>query len=201
MSVITISRQFGAGGKTIGEKVAQKKEYAFYDNELIQMAAEKAKVSKNSVEAIEKGSGQIRNFFSGIVPKSLRDLILDRKGEVVREEVYVDILSEIITEIADEGNAVIVGRAAQYILAGRKDVFNALIVAEKEDRIAFMEEYYELTRDQALRAVESDDKRRANLYRAFGKTDYDRPEAYHIVLNMSSISLETACELLCELVE
>jgi cytidylate kinase len=202
MSVITISRQFGAGGRTLGEIVAEKLGYEFYDNEVIQMVSIHAKVSADSVAALEKKTGGIfKKFMADIVPKSLKDLMVSRKQEIIDEEIYVDILQKIITEIAEDGNAVIIGRGSQYILKDRGDVFHVLITADGDDREKFLEEKYDLTHDQAVRAVSQDDRRRATLYRKFGETDYDQPDRYHLVLNTSKLDFETASELICELVE
>jgi cytidylate kinase len=202
MSVITISRQFGAGGRTLGEMVSEKLGYEFYDNEVIQMVSIQAKVSADSVAALEKETvGIFKKFMADIVPKSLKDLMVSRKQEIIDEEIYVDILQKIITEIAEDGNAVIIGRGSQYILKDRGDVFHVLITADGNDREKFLEKKYDLTHEQTVRAVSQDDRRRANLYRKFGETDYDEPDRYHLVLNTSKLDFETASELICELVK
>jgi cytidylate kinase len=202
MSVITISRQFGAGGRTLGEMVAKKLGYEFYDNEVIQMVSIHAKVSTESVDALEKSTGGLfKRFIADIVPKSLKDLLVSRKQETIDEEIYVDILHKIISEIADGGNAVIIGRGSQYILKDHEDTFHVLIIADIKDRVKFFEENYDLTQDQAVRAVSQDDRRRANLYRTFNVSDYDQPDIYHLVLNTSKLDFDTACDLICELVK
>ncbi len=202
MSVITISRQFGAGGRTLGEMVAKKLGYEFYDNEVIQMVSIHAKVSADSVDALEKETGGIfKKVITDIVPKGLKDLIVSRKQETIDEEIYVEILQKIIIEIAENGNAVIIGRGSQYTLKDHDDIFHVLITADKDDRVKFFKEKYDLTSDQAIRAVGQDDRRRANLYRKFGETDYDQPERYHLVLNTSKLDFDTACELICGLVK
>lgn len=202
MAVITISRQFGAGGRTLGVMVARKLGYDFYDNEVIQMVSIHAKVSTNSVDALEKATGgKFKKIIADIVPKSLKDLTVSRKQETIDEEIYVDILQKIISGIADDGNAVIIGRGSQYILKDRENTFHVLIIAEGKDREKFLEEKYELTHDQAVRAVSQDDRRRANLYRKFNVTDYDQPDRYHLVLNASKLDFDAACDLICELVK
>jgi cytidylate kinase len=202
MSVITISRQFGAGGRTLGEMVAEKLGYELYDNEVIQMVSIQAKVSADSVDALEKETGGIfKKVITDIVPKGLKDLIVSRKQETIDEEIYIDILQKIIIEIAVDGNAVIIGRGSQYILKDYDDVYHVLITADTEDRVKFLKEKYDLHHDQAVRAVSQDDKRRSNLYRKFGETDYDQPERYHIVLNTSKANFETARDLICALVK
>ena len=201
MPVITISRQFGAGGKTLGEKLSQKLEYPFYDNEIIQMVAKKAKVSQRWAEAVEKGEGgQLSRFMSSLVPKRLIDRILGDMKEFMDEEIYVDLLQKIIVNIADQGNCVILGRGGQYILQGYKGACHILLIAETKDRIKFMEDNYDLLPTQARIAVESEDKRRVYLYRKFGREDYDQPDLYHLVLNMSKISMEKAVELVIKFV-
>ena len=200
MSVIVISRQFGAGGKTLGEMVSEKLNYTFVDNDIIQMVAKQAKVSTNFVESIEdEAGGKLLKFMSGLIRKSFIERILSDEHGYIDEEIYVDLLYKIINQIADEGNAVILGRGGQYILRDRADVFHVLLIAEKTDRIRFMEEHYNLNPTQAKQSVNREDKRRINLYKKFGKEDYDSPDLYHLVLNMSRLKLEEANELICEL--
>ena len=200
MSVIAISRQFGAGGKTLAEMVSEKLNYTFFENDIIQMVAKQAKVSSDFVESIEKDAGdKLLKFMQGLVRKSFIDRILYDKHGYIDEEIYVDLLHKIINKIADEGNAVILGRGAQYILRDKADVFLVLLIADKPDRIRFMENRYNLTPVQAEQSVNREDKRRLNLYKQFGKEDYDSPDLYHLVLNMSRLNLEKACELICEL--
>jgi cytidylate kinase len=202
MAVISISRHFGAGGKTLGEMVAKKLNYAFLDNEIIQLVSIEAKVSAAAIDSKEMDTrGIFKRFVSGVTPKGLRSRILSRDEDVVEEEIYVDLLEKIICEIADEGDAVIMGRASQYILKDYDDVYRILMVANRADRVKFMEEKYNLTHREAAKAVSMDDLRRANLYRKFGKTDYDDSNLYHLVLNMSKLDMDKACELVCELVK
>jgi cytidylate kinase len=202
MAIITIARHFGAGGRTLGEMVANKLGFDFYDNEVIQKVSTQAKVSVDTVDEMEKDAdGMFKKFFSDIVPKSFKDLMISRKQDYIDEEIYVDILKRIINEIADNGDAVIIGRGSQYILEDRNDVFHLLIIADEQDRIHFLEDKYELTHSQAVRAVTQDDKRRANLYQKFGKTGYDQPDQYHLVLNTTKLDFETARDLAVGLVQ
>ena len=201
MPVITISREFGAGGKTLGERLAGRLGYPFYDNDIIQMVAKKAKVSPEWAEIVEKGKGgKLPNFISSLVPKRLIDRILvDMEGHM-DEEIYIDLLDGIITNIADQGNAIILGRGSQYILYDREDTYHVLLIADIADRIAFMEKNYDLLPTQARIAVENEDKRRMNLYRKFKRKDFDQPQRYHMVLNMSKLTMEDTIELIAKMV-
>ncbi len=202
MAVITISRQFGAGGKTLGGIISKKLDYVFIDEQIIQMVAKKARVSTDWVKSIEQeAGGKLLKFMSGIVSKSFIDRILDDKKGYIDEEVYVEILNQIITKVADEGNAIILGRGSQYILRDHKDVFHVLLVADMENRIKFMEDNYNLSNKQSIQVINSETKRRANLYKKFGKEDYDQPALYHLVINRSKVSIEKSAELICKLIE
>ena len=201
MAVLTISRQFGAGGITLGKMVSEKLGYHFYDEEIIQLVAKKAKVSKHWVESMEKeAGGKFQRLISGLVSKSLIERILDDQRGYIDEDIYVDLLHTVIRKIADEGEAVIIGRGSQYILKDHKDASHVLLVADKEHRIKFIEEHYNLSTDKATRVVSTEEKKRTVLYRKFGKEDYDQPVHYHMVLNMNKTDLHTAVKLMCRLV-
>ena len=201
MAVLTISRQFGAGGITLGKMVSEKLGYHFYDEEIIQLVAEKAKVSRHWVESMEKeAGGKFQRLISGLVSRSLIDRILDDQRGYIDEDIYVDLLHVVIQRIADEGDAVLIGRGSQYILKDNTSACHVLLVADKEHRLKFIEKHYNLLTNQAVRVVNTEDKRRTNLYRKFGKEDYDQPVHYHMVLNMNMIDLDTAARLMCKLV-
>ena len=116
MAVITISRQFGAGGMTLGQQVRDLLGYTFINDDIIKMVAKKAKVSPNWVKSVEReAGGKLQKFLSTIVPKSLVDRILDDQRGYIDEEIYVDLLGQIINKIADEDNCIILGRGGQTV--------------------------------------------------------------------------------------
>jgi cytidylate kinase len=201
MSIITISRQFGAGGKTLGDRVSRQLHYSFFDDQVIQMVAAEAKVSTSWVESVEKEAGStLLKFISRFGRKSFLERISPDAG-YIDEEIYVDLLNKIITGIAKEGDAVILGRGSQYILSDFKDARHVLLIAERVDRIRFMETHYGLSTQRAKSVVDRQEKRRMSLYRKLGKQDYDQPGLYHLVLNTSRLSLEAACEHICMLAQ
>ena len=201
MPVVTISRQFGAGGRTFGRLVADQLGYDFVDEEIVQMVAKKARVSTNWVESIEKeAGGRLLKYMKRFVPRGFIDMILDDQRGYIDEVIYVDLLHQIIKRLADEGNVVIIGRGSQYILRDCKDAFHVLLVAKKADRVKFMETHYDLSPKEAGTVVNQKDKRRVNLYRKFGKEDYDRPHLYHLVVNWSKQDLEVAARIVKKLV-
>lgn len=200
MAVITISRQFGAGGLTLGKMISRKLGYTLYDNEIIQLLSKKAKISPEWVTSMEKeAGGMLQKLITGLVSKSLVDRILDDDRGYIDEEIYVDLLREIIIKIANKGNAVIIERGGQYVLKGREDVISILLVAEKLDRYKFIEEHYKTTYKKAMQTVNADDRKRLSLYRKVGKEDFDEPRLYHLVFNTGKVELEMVCDLVCDL--
>ena len=201
MAVLTLSRQFGAGGFTLGNKLAEILSYNFVDEAVIQLVAEKARVSSDWVRSIEKeAGGKLLKVINALISKSFVDRILADQRGYIDENVYVDTLTEVITKIAEEDNTLILGRGGQYILKGRPNVFHVLLIADLDHRIEFVEKKYQLTRSQATQTVNSEDKKRINLYRKFNKTDYDRPTHYHLTLNMSKLELDKAVALVKALI-
>src|SRR6056297_2320851 len=131
MAVLTVSRQFGAGGRTLGKHVAEKMGFTLIDEDMVGKVAERAKVSKNWVRSIEKeAGGSLLKFMSYLVPQRYVNQILDDTRGYIDEEVYVSTLTEVINELAKEENCVIVGRGGQYILREHPTAFHVLLVAE-----------------------------------------------------------------------
>jgi cytidylate kinase len=201
MAVITISRQFGAGGITFGKMVAEKFGYTFADTEIIKMVAEMANVSTHFVETVEReAGGKFAKFISKTVSKPLVERILKNERGYIDEEIYLDYLVLIIAQMADDGDVVILGRGSQYILNDHPDAYHVLLIDTFENRVRFMQKNYDLSQGRATQAVKNEDKRRLNLYKKLGKTDYDNPDLYHLVLNMNRIHLDKALQLVTELV-
>ena len=201
MAVITVSRQFGAGGRTLGKNVAQRMNFLFEDDAVIQEIAKKAKVSKSSVVGHEKSAGSlISRILSTVVDRGYMERLTGEKVGYLDEEVYVETLAYVITEFAKRDNVVLLGRASQYILQNTENVFHILMVAEESDRIDFIEKTYNLSHAKACQAVEQGDRRRRNLYSKFARTGYDNPTLYHMCLNMSRISMDRAVDLVCNMV-
>jgi len=202
MAVITISRQFGAGGRTLGRMIGKKLNYRFLDDLILQEIANKAQVSKKMVISMERTAGSmLSKMISGLLSSDYIDRLMgDGKG-YMDEEVYVQTLYDVMQKLASEDNVILTGRGGQYILEDFEGAFHFLLVADKKDRVEFMQRHYNLSDIKAEAAVLSGERRRINLYKKFGKKDYNEPNHYHLVINMSRVSLEKAVDMVCDLVE
>ena len=206
MSVITIARQFGAGGKTLGTMVAEQLGYTLVDEQIVEMVALEADVSPELVDSIAQEAGR-----EGIVQRFLRKLgpfsrgyvetAMEERPGYVNGDLYISLLHKVIPVLAEQNDVVIIGRGGQYILSEWSDTFHFLMIANIENRIKFMMDHYNIDRKQAQAVIDKQNKRRINLYRYFGRTDYEQPELYHMVLNMNRIKLGDAVQAVCQLVE
>jgi len=202
MAVVTISRQFGAGGKTLGQKVADKLGYSFADNAIIQRVAQEANVSADWVTAFEKEAGTwVNKIVSGMVSRRMLSRVLKDERGYLDEKIYLDYLVLIIAQMADEGDVVILGRGSQYILDDHPDATHILLVNDFEHRVGFIKEHYDVTEKRARQWVSREDQRRINLYKRLSKADYNDPGHYHMVLNMARVGMDEACDMVSNYVK
>jgi cytidylate kinase len=202
MAVITISRQFGSGGKALGKMLADELGYVFADSTIVSRIAQAANVSETWVETVEKeAGGKLSRVISRMVSKGLVDKVLKDERGYIDEEIYLDYLVVMVAQIAEEGNAVIMGRGSQYILRDHPDAVHILLVNEFENRVKYVLDHHDLSYTKAAQMVRSEDKRRASLFKKIGKMDYDLPDLYDLVLNMAEVDLETAKNMTLDLVK
>ena len=198
MPVITISRQFGAGGKTLTDQLAARLGYEVANEEIIDKLAQSTKLSTDSIRSFEvEEDGK----FQVTPPAGFISRIFDTSKNLMDEQQYVKLLNRLIPQIADRGNIIILGREPEFILQDRKDVVHILLLADEADRVKFMQAHYGLTHDEARQAVIKQGKRRLKVMKLFNSADYDQPVHYDLVLNMSKLSLDRAVDLICALVE
>ena len=201
MAVITISRQFGAGGKTLGKQLADALKYSFVDEDIIHMIAKAANVSAGWVESVEKeAGGRLSRIVSRMVSKPLLERVIKDERGYIDEEIYIDYLVILISQMAEDGNIIFLDRGSQYILNDLPDAFHVLLINSFENRVRFIMERYSVPESRATHMVRTEEKRRASLYRKIGKQDYDQPELYHLVINMARLRLDQATRLILDMV-
>ncbi len=202
MATITISRQFGAGGATLGARIAKRLGYRYLNDELLKEIAEEIGVSVRDVASFEKRRKEKSKLMS-FIEKVVRVDIIERKRKYKPLDVqeYIKAIKQVILKEYEKGNCVIIGRGSNYILQDKMDVIHLLLVASKENRIRFLMENYGLRRNEAERAVERADLIRADfLYYFSEKENHDDPMLYTLCLNMDRLSMNEAEELVVNLV-
>ncbi len=195
MAAITISRQFGAGGRTLGERLCDRFGFHLVDEFVIDELARKAKVSGEWLTAMEKeASSTLLGFISSVVSSGLLYRNPAVPGADFERKKYIAFLRRIMTAMANEGGYVLLGRGAQLVLEGHSRVFHVLLVAEYEDRVKFMVDRYNLSDDETKKIIKEKEKQRAAVASKIFGADIDDPKFYHIVLNTSRVPFDWAVE-------
>jgi len=161
--VITISRQYGSGGREIGQKLAKEFDIPFYDNEIINLAA---KESGFAVKAFEKAEDKATNSFLYSIAMGMGAYGNHEYGMAslsIDDRIFL-AQSDIIRKVAKQGPCVIVGRCADYVLKDQSNVVNIFISASLDFRIERALKEYNIPQAKAAESVLKQDKRRANYY-------------------------------------
>ena len=195
--LVTISREYGSGGRIIGRMVAEKLGVPFYDKEIIDMAVEKSGLSREIIETAElraKSSfsyslSSAMNFGESIISEPIS----------VNEKLFITQFN-VISQIGEEGEGVIVGRCADYVLKDMPGVTNVFIHAEPEDRIKRCIEVYGVDPDKAEDTVKTYDKARANYYNYHTCQKWGEYSNYNLSLNSSYMSEEALADIIVDYV-
>ncbi len=158
--VITISREFGSGGRLIGKRLAEKLGVPYYDKELLDRIAEESGFSKEMIEGAEK---KAKNSFLYSLASAIGTGEAGPETLSLNERFFLAQF-ETIRKIAEEGSCVIVGRCADYILRGVPQAVNVFIYAEEEDKIKRAVEEYGIPEKDVRKVMRDTDKARANYY-------------------------------------
>lgn len=185
-TVITISRQYGSGGREVGKQLSERLGIPFYDHELIEMAAETCPIDRSYFEnADSKGAG---GFWQQLGEGVQHDLSLSDKAFLHQTSV--------IREVAEKGDCIIVGRCANYILKDYKNVLKVFIYAELDSRKERIEHIYKEADEKALAKIEKTDKKRASYYEYYTGQVFGEAKNYDICLNSSSVGIERCVDFI-----
>lgn len=193
-TIITISRQYGSGGRFIGRKLAEALDIPFYDKELITMSAEESGMSK---EIFEKADEKAAN--SLLYTLSMNAYLLHGMAGVpdlpLNDKVFL-VQSEVIRKLAAKGPCVIVGRCADYVLRENPNCVNVYIYSDMEDRVSRATTYYNLSADRAQEQIQKTDKKRAAYYNFYTNLKWGRAENYDLSLNSAKIGVDGCVEVI-----
>ena len=202
MTVLTISRQFGAGGWTLGKSIAGRLNYKFVSAEVINKIAREANVSPGWIKSVDKHAGDwLIRFTSRLVSSNFIERHVGESKADFDENKYVSFLEDIISRIAEEDNIVLLGRGSQFILQDNPNVLHVLIVADLEDRIKFIEKIWNVGRREAEKAIQTREKRRDVFMRYFNKGHPNSLSLYHLIVNTSKMEMDEAEDLIVWLVK
>lgn len=187
--VITISRQYGSGGRYIGRLIADKLGIKLYDKEFISKVAKETGLSEEYIENNEQKRDTLAGLNNGYY------FGLNNADELFLKE------TELIQEVADKESCVIIGRCADFILHDRKNVIKVFIYSDMEDKIKRATEIYGLNKEKAEKEIKRIDKLRANHYKHYTEKEWNNSSNYDICINSDTVGVDKSAELICNIVK
>ena len=188
--IITISREFGSGGRFIGEEVAKKLGIKYYDKEIIGQIAKESGMApeyiKENAELSPK-KGIFAYAFTGrdITGKSVEDMVYEAQRKV-------------ILDLAQKEPCVIVGRNADYILKDREDVLNVFIHGDMPEKIQRIRRLYSVKEQEAVKMMADTDKRRMTNYNFYTDQKWGKAGNYTLCLNSSQLGYDRCEKIIME---
>ena len=186
--IITISREFGSGGRTVGKQVAQKLNIPCYDQELIEKIAEESGFAPAYIK--EQGEYAVR---AGWLSNALAGRFSN--GLTTQDQLWL-LQRKVILELAEKGPCVIVGRCADYILRNEADCLTAFIHADMEKRGQRIVEIYGEREESPEKRLRDKDKRRAAYYQVYTDMTWGDARHYHVALDSGVLGIETCVSIL-----
>ncbi len=187
--VIAISRSYGSGGTAVGRKLAAQLGVPFYEKEVITMAADKSGLSSDYLEKLETNAS--KSFLYNLVSMSYSGTSMGMPHyEVPITYTAYAIQSEIIRELAAHGSCVIVGRCSEHVLKDDPNCVKVFIYADKEDRIAYTMDAYNVDRKEAESKLAKIDKGRSNYYKTYTGETWGSPYDHDICVNTSQCGVD-----------
>lgn len=191
--IVTIGRQYGSGGKEIGERLAKELGIPFYDKELLTAAAEKSGICKEMFETHDEKPTS--SFLYSLVVGSYAS------GQTPINHKLFLAQFEAIKEIAAKESCVILGRCADYALEGDPDVVNVFVHADIETRIKRAVKYYAVEENKAEDIINKTDKKRANYYNFYSGKRWGSAESYDLSINSGFIGIDNAVNIILQFIE
>ena len=184
--VITISREYGSGGRYIGKLVADKLGIKLYDKEFINKLSKETGLSEDYIESNE----QKRESIDGLYYNGMSNA----------DELFVKE-AELIKKVANKESCVIIGRCADFVLKDKKNVIKVFVYNNMENKIKRAEKFYNIDKKKAEKEINKINKLRANHYKHYTDREWQNHENYDICINSDALGVEKSADLICEIVE
>lgn len=187
--IITIGRQYGSGGREVGQRLADKFGIPFYDNELISRAAKESGFAEEAFERAEDKATNslLYSLAMGINVYGNQDFGFS--GLSLDDRIFL-AQSDIIRKVAEEGACVIVGRCADYVLRERENVFNIFVRASMEFRLERAVKLYGIDSKKAADVILKNDKRRGNYYSYHVGEKWNNLNNYDLVVSSDVMGID-----------
>lgn len=199
-TVITIARQYGSGGREIGEMLAQKLGVPYYDKELIALAAKKSGLSEEVFRQADERATSSLLYSLVMGTYGFGGGVAGMNDMPINDKLFL-IQADIIRKAAEKGACVIVGRCADYVLRERKDCLKVFIHADRDSRLRRAVEKYGIDPAKVSDFLTKKDKQRANYYNFYTNKKWDSMQNYDLTIDSSVFTSEQAVELIIRAAE
>ena len=194
--IITISREYGAGGLPVGRLIAEKLGIPFYDKKLVEHVAEESGFAPKFIEEHGEHSPSGSVFSYAFAPQGVPGVM----NGLSTSDYLWNVQCNVILQLAEKGPCVIVGRNADYILKDRKDVLNVFLHADIPSRVMRVLEANPDEKNPEARIAARDKRRRLNYQHYTGRT-WGLAQNYHICLDTSALGFEQCAEIILNAVK
>lgn len=195
--IITIARQYGSGGREIGEKVAAKLGIKLYDKELIKEAASRGSLDEGVSEMADESAANSLLYTLAMGSNVLGTTMHFGYKMPLNDKLFI-LQSEIIKECAKDESCVIIGRCGDYVLRDEENLFRIFIYGDLDHRQARVAQRHpELKSSQVVDIINKTDKRRASYYNFYTGNKWGKYDHYDIAINSSTLGIDGAAELIC----
>lgn len=203
--IVTISREYGAGGSAVAARVAAALDWRVVDNELVERVAAAAGLAPEDVASREERVPTFIERLAGTIVAATPELVVppEAGGTVasLSEADLVRITERVVEEVAREGRVVMVGRAAPAVLASEREALHVKLVAPRDYRIRVAAERLGIGPEEAARTLDETDRMRSRYHRQYYHRDWADPLGYHLVLNTGALGIEGAAEIIVSAVK
>ena len=196
--IITIARQYGSGGREIGELVSEILGIPLYDKQLITDAASEGNLNESVIKRADETAAN-----SLLYTLAMGSNVLDTTMHVgykmpINDRLYL-LQSKVIKDYAEKGSCVIIGRCSDYVLKDRNDVFRIFIYGDLEHRkMRVMARHPEIKSSQIIDVINKTDKRRASYYNFYTGNKWGKYDNYDIAINSSTLGIEGTARMIAD---
>jgi cytidylate kinase len=196
--LITISRQYGAGGSEVARRVAETLGWSVIDNDLVDRVATRAGLPPDEVARLEERTPTFVERLARLSAPELPEMFVPAPGVMsgFEEGKLVKITQTVVTELASAGRVVVVGRGAAAVLARKSDALHLRVVASESFRIGQAMERLGLDRETAARTLGEVDGNRARYHREYYERDWNDPVYYDLVLNTERLGFPGTADVI-----
>ncbi|MFR2533831.1 MAG: AAA family ATPase [Clostridia bacterium] len=199
--IITIGREYGSGGKYIGEQLAKRLQMSFYDKEIIKRLSKEKNIDEKILESMDEKHKNSFWYTLAMSALSFEDSV-NSLTDLPTEDKYFIETSKMIEEIAQENNSIIIGRCANVILRNKPDSLHIFLYASDMDfKIKRKIEFAGMTNQKAKKMIERIDKQRASYYAYYTEEKWGAKESYDLLIDTSKIGVEETIHLIENLVK